>query len=521
MKLLKALSCLVGLLLLHSSQQAMADVSLPAVLGSHMVMQRDKPLPVWGWAAPGEEITVTLGKENEASTKADVWGKWQVKLKPMQSGGGPLKLVVAGKNTVELTDVLIGEVWVASGQSNMQLPVSQSNDAQKEIAAADFPKIRLFYVPRVPSGTPAFDVEADWTVCTPATATEFSAVAYFFGRELFQKLDVPIGLIHSSWGGTKIEPWIPPVGFASQKELKEDYDQIQAHRARYQVVLKRNLTFLRPWLAAAEKAAASGSEIPEPPSFPSHPLKSAGQPTGLYNGMVHPLIPFAIRGAIWYQGESNRGDGMEYYTKMKALIHGWRTVWKQGDFPFYYVQLAPYRYGGNNQQLPEIWEAQTKSLSIKNTGMAVTTDIGEFGDIHPKNKQDVGKRLSLWALAKTYGKKDVVYSGPLYESMEIDFDQVVITFKHAQGGLLSRDKKPLTWFTIAGADQRFVPANVKVDGNRVTLHATSVLKPKAVRFGWDQLANPNLVNKAGLPASPFRTDSWDTGQPAFRFRDEK
>ena len=492
---------------------ARADVTLPAVVGNHMVLQRDQPLPIWGWADPGEEVTVTFG-ENKATATADASGKWQIKFPAMQAGG-PLEMTIAGKNSIKLTNILMGEVWVGSGQSNMQWSVMASANAEQEIAAAKFPKIRLFSVPLVPSGAPARDVNARWVECSPATVGQFSAVLYFFGRELHTTLDVPIGLINTSWGGTRIEPWIPPAGFASQKTLKKELDNLQSTLKNYQAVLKANIKILRPWFDIAEKAAAAGEEIPDPPVLPGHPLNSNGALTGLYNGMVHPLVPYAIRGVIWYQGESNRGQGMYYHELMKGLIQGWRTVWGQGDFPFLFVQLAPFRYGGSETALPEIWEAQTATLAVPNTGMAVITDIANLGDIHPTNKQDVGKRLALWALARTYNKEKVAYSGPLYESMTVELDEARIKFKHAEGGLLSRDSKPLTWFSVAGADRKFHPASATISGDTVVVRSDKVMTPVAVRFGWNQLAEPNLINKAGLPASPFRTDDWNDSQPAF------
>lgn len=472
---------------------AYADVKLPAIFNSHMVLQQGKEIRIWGWAEPGESVTVYLDGEESGGAEAvafraqqkstaDRQGNWNVTFPKLKAGTKCQLMVKGANNTINLKDILMGEVWVCSGQSNMQWSVTQSKNPKEEIAAANYPKIRLFYVPRVPSGTPAKDVNAKWEVCSPKTIGRFSAVAYYFGRHLHKNLNVPIGLIHTSWGGTRIEPWTPPVGFETVKELKPILEQITKANAAY----------------AASKI---GGKKPV-----RHPLASNRQPTGLYNGMVHPLVPLSIRGAIWYQGESNRGDGLLYEKKMHALINGWRKVFKQGDFPFYYVQLAPYRYRGDETLLPKIWEAQTNVLKMKNTGMAVTVDIGNTRNIHPKNKQDVGKRLSLWALAKTYGKKDLVYSGPLYKSKKIEGAKIRISFDHTDGGLVSRDDKPLSWFEIAGSDGQFVKANAVIDGNTVVVSSPKVSEPKHVRFGWHQLAEPNLSNKAGLPASPFRTN---------------
>ena len=485
---------LAGLVLLMlAAMSARADVRLPKVFGSNMVLQRDIELPVWGWADAGEEVAVTLTGVR-VTTKAGSDGKWSLRL-PAMKAGGPHRMGVSGKNKIKLDNILVGEVWVCSGQSNMKWPVIKSNHSEQEIAAEKQPKIRLFHISRLAAIRPQDDVDARWQECLPKTISDFSAVGYFFGRSLHEKLGVPIGLIETAWGGTRIEPWTPPVGFRSVPKLK----------------------------ALAESVEAQSK----------NPNTQNGRqtPTHLYNGMAHPILPFAIRGAIWYQGESNLGEGMLYHEKMKALIRGWRSVWKQGEFPFYFVQLAPFRYGGSPSALPEIWEAQTATLTVPNTGMAVITDIGNLSNIHPQNKQDVGKRLALWTLAKTYGHKNLVYSGPLYRSMTVKGDTIRLTFHHAEGGLRSRDGKPLSHFQIAGKDGKFVHATADIQGastywkramqwykqagggrlsgnlffDTLIVHAQSVPKPTAVRFGWDQLAEPNLINKEGLPASPFRT----------------
>jgi sialate O-acetylesterase len=485
---------------------AQADVRLPSVIGDHMVLQQDKPLPIWGWADPGEDVTVTLGA-SKASAKADQRGAWRVTLAPVQASDNPVEMTIAGKNTVKVTDILIGEVWVGSGQSNMQWSVQAAKDSEKEIAAADYPNIRLFLVPLVPSGSPASDVNARWVVCTPETISSFSAVLYYFGRTLHSELKQPVGLIATSWGGTRIEPWIPPAGFASQPELKQALANLENSKRGYSELLETKIDELERWVHTARAAKAASTPIPAPPAIPNHPLNSNGAPTGLYNGMVHALVPLAIRGATWYQGESNVGMGMQYHVHMKALIAGWRRVWDQDDFPFLFVQLAPYSYGGNTTRLPEIWEAQTATLSVPNTGMAVIHDIGNTRNIHPTNKQEVGRRLALWALAKTYGHKDLEYSGPLFESIEVVIDDAELTFKHARG-LKSSDRKSLNWFTIAGKDKKFYPSEATISGDRVLVRSSKVSQPVAVRFAWHQLAEPNLVNAAGLPASPFRTDNW-------------
>ena len=457
-------------LVLAAATAADAAVKLPSIIGDNMVLQRDRKVPIWGWDDPGSTVTVTLGTA-EVSARADGEGRWLADL-PAMPAGGPHLLTVKGTSTVEIKNVLIGEVWLCSGQSNMEWPVAASDHAEQERAAADFPQIRHIKVPHTPADTPQPDVATGgWQVCSPQTVGDFTAVGYFFGRHLHQELNVPIGLIGSNWGGTRIEPWTPPEGFQHVPALKDIADNLA--------------------------------------SFPRK--NEQGQinhqtPLALYNGMIAPLVPYSMRGAIWYQGESNNGEGMLYHEKMKALIHGWRTLWNDPEMPFYYVQLAPYRYGGDGTRLAGIWEAQQATLSVPHTGMAVTVDIGNITDIHPRNKQDVGRRLALWALAKDYGRKDLVYSGPLYKAMRIDGDAIRISFDHVGGGLVSRDGKPLTHFTIAGSDGNFVPAQAEINGDVVVVHADEVKAPKAVRFAWHEEAVPNLSNKAGLPASPFRTD---------------
>jgi sialate O-acetylesterase len=424
---------------------ARADVTLPSVLGSHMVLQRDKPLPIWGWADAGEEVTVKLGAASK-STKADAKGNWKVTLPAMKADGKAHKLTVQGKNKIELDDVLIGEVWVGSGQSNMEWPLIATHGAKDAIADAKHPNIRLFHVPKKQEKAPAKDVKASWKECSPDNVKGFSAVLYYFGQRLHQELGVPVGLINSSWGGSAIEPWtVTP--------------------------------------------------------------KSSGR---MHNGMIAPLQPFAIRGVIWYQGESNVGNGVTYRDKKEALIKGWRGVWGE-DMPFYFVQIAPWS-GYRPGALPPLWEGQAAALKIPGTGMVVTTDlVDNIKDIHPRNKKDVGNRLALWALAKTYGKKGVVYSGPLFKSMTVEGSKARLRFAHVGKGLKARDGKELTEFEVAGEDGKFVPAKAVIDGQTVVVEAAGVAKPAQVRFGWHKLANPNLANQEGLPASPFQTRNWQGG----------
>ncbi|MFW6114110.1 MAG: sialate O-acetylesterase [bacterium] len=469
------LALFVALVLVAAPRPALAEVKLPSIFSDNMVLQRGKPVPVWGWDDPATEITVMLDGE-QATTTADEDGRWLVEL-PAQKSGGPVSVTVKGTDSVTLQNVLIGEVWLCSGQSNMEWPVSRVKNAEEEIAAADHSRVRHIKIPHVPAAEPQENVPSKgWEVCSPETVPSFTAVGFFFARHLQKQLDVPIGLIGSNWGGTRIEPWIPPTGFKQVPALKNIADQLDEYPAMKDGKVNHQ------------------------------------SPLALYNGMIHPLLPYAIRGAIWYQGESNNGEGMLYHEKMKALIAGWRTVWNNENMPFYYVQLAPFNYARNGKADPAalagIWEAQLATLKLPHTGMAVTVDIGNTGDIHPRNKQDVGKRLGLWALAKTYGHEDLVYSGPLYDSMEVEGSKIRVKFDHVDGGLVSQDGKPLTHFKIAGEDKEFVDAGAKIDGDTVVVSAEKVEDPVAVRYAWHEEAEPNLANKAGLPASPFRTDNW-------------
>ena len=442
---------------------ALSAVKLPAVIGDNMVLQRDMPVPIWGSADKGEDVTVTLAGQI-LSAKAGDDGRWKVVLAKL-SVGQPLEMTVKGSsgNTITLKNILVGEVWVCSGQSNMEMGIGMCNKAQEEIAAANYPEIRLFKVVKAKAAQPAVDAKGAWTPCTSQSVAAdgwggFSAAAYYFGRHLHKELKVPVGLIDTSWGGTPAEFW------TSRKVLEAD---------------------------------------------PAIKPLAAGESSCLYNGMIAPLIPYAIRGAIWYQGESNLSRAYQYRTLLPAMIANWRTDWGQGDFPFGIVQLAPFRYGGQNPaNWAELCEAQRMTLDRSpNTGMAVTVDIGDVKDIHPKNKQDVGRRLALWALAKSYGQ-NLVYSGPIYKSMTVEGNKIRLQFDHVGSGLIASDGKPLTYFTIAGVDQKFVPATAVIDGNSVVVSSDQVAQPAAVRFAWVDDTSPNFANKEGLPASPFRTDAW-------------
>ena len=505
------------------SPLASAEVRLPRVFGSHMVLQQEKPLVFWGWSDPNETIAVTLGSETRQA-KANERGEWKITL-PARKAGGPLALKVKGTSEVVFEDVLIGEVWLASGQSNMEMGIGSCRDGKEEIAAANHPDIRLFMVANRWTPEPQADLDAGkpgetkpegrWKVCSPETIAEggwggFSAAAYYFGRELQQQLRVPVGLIDATWGGTRIESWTPPEGFAAVPALQKENELVQLgdpRTVRHQQRLEQTLKETEQWLVAARQALTRQTVVPTMPTFPPEllPPHELQQATALYNGMIHPLQPFPLRGAIWYQGESNSSEGRLYTERMKALIAGWRQVWADDPLSFYYVQIAPYDYSGNGERIGEFWEAQAEAQSIPNTGMAVINDIGNLKDIHPANKQDVGRRLAAWALAKNYGKSDVIFSGPTFKAMNLEGDKLRITFNHVAGGLRSRDGKSLTCFEIIDSDEGgFVSAEARIDGASVVLSSPEVKHPVAMRFAWNMLAEPNLMNSAGLPAGAFR-----------------
>jgi len=493
---------------------ASAAVRLPQVFSSHMVLQQQKEVTLWGWAEPGESVTVELAGARQ-ETKANGQGEWRVGL-PAMKAGGPHVLSVSGTNTVKLDDVLVGEVWLCSGQSNMEMGMGMIRDAKEEIAAANDPEMRLLLVPRKVATLPQTDVDATWKACTSQTVAEagwggFSASAYFFGRELRRTLKVPVGLIESSWGGTRIEPWTPPEGFAGEPALKSIHESALLSDPRSPEHRKRLESFLGAvdaWSSSARKAMADKAVLPPMPAFPAElgVLTDPQQPTGLYNGMIHPLTPLSMRGILWYQGESNHNEGMLYVDKTRALVQGWRKAFQQEDLAYYYVQIAPYQYDNEDPTIvARFWEAQAAAMAIPNSGMVVTTDIGDVKDIHPANKQEVGRRLALWALAKTYKQPGIDPCGPVFKSMAQEGNKLRLRFDHAEGGLVSLDGKPLTWFEIIDAEKGgFVPATVELKGDSLLLSAESVTRPAAVRFAWSKLAEPNLSNKAGLPALPFR-----------------
>lgn len=636
-------STLVCLLLFVGAN---AKLKLPAIFNDNMVLQQRATDPVWGWADPGTTVKVrgSWPGAKTVSAKADASGKWELRVKT-PGAGGPFTLTIQGKETLVLHNIMIGEVWVCSGQSNMEMPVAGWGGApllnsRQEIQAARFPQIRLFTVKRDIALAPQQDCTGSWSECSPETVGSFSATAYFFGRELFRKLKVPIGLIHTSWGGTVAEAWTSDEalrklgGFTPQldkidsvkphlKDLMASYDQQLArwntesgqihteyakadfddrdwktmklpgfwetrgypdldgvvwYRRTVEVpaswagkpltlslgpIDDEDITFFneqkiggyeKPGFFAQDRvyeipagaARAGKNEISirvtdtggnggfggKPDQmrlylgadttqaiplagewkFKIGPIKPVTQfgsnpnlPTVLYNGMIAPIIPFGIRGAIWYQGEANVGRAAQYEELFPAMIADWRSRWQEGNFPFYFVQIAPYPYGGDLTQSAALRDAQRRSLVTPHTGMVVTLDIGNVKNIHPANKQEVGRRLSLWALANTYGKKGIVYSGPLYKGLKVEGNKAVVSFTHTDGGLIAKGGT-LDWFEIAGSDGRFVAGHAVISGNQIVVTATAVPHPTAVRYGWKDTAEPHLCNKAGLPASSFSSE---------------
>jgi sialate O-acetylesterase len=488
---------------------ARAAVKPHPLFSDNTVLQRELKVPVWGTADPGEKITVKV-QDQEVSGESDKDGKWMVRLNPMKAGG-PVEITIAGKDSmVVLKNVLIGDVWVCSGQSNMWWPIRLSGEPEKTAAEAKYDGIRLFTVPQKTSKTPLTDVNGSWSVCTPQSAKDFSAVAYHFGRHLHKELGIPIGLIHTSWGGTICEAWASKPALETHADFKEVDKLLTGYEERYAKTLPKYKDDLAKHKEMVEKAKAEGKTPPKAPVPPRKPEEDPNRPSVLYNAMINPIVPYGIRGAIWYQGESNASRAHQYRTLFPLMIKNWRDDWKQGDFPFLFVQLAPFMKIMKDPQesaWAELREAQILTTkALPNAGMAVITDAGDEKDIHPKAKDIVGTRLALAARALAYGQK-IEYSGPVYDRMKVEGDKVVLTFKHVGGGLVAKGG-PLTGFTIAGEDKKFVNAEAKIEGDTVVVSASGLAKPVAVRYGWANFPVVNLENKEGIPASPFRTDDF-------------
>jgi sialate O-acetylesterase len=439
-----------------------------------MVLQQQSEAPIWGKAKALSTIYIDCSwDDNKYITTADENGKWKIRVKTPKAGG-PYTIKV---NDQTIQNILIGEVWICSGQSNMQWSLNNTDNGEEEIKNANSSKIRLFYAARQLGDKPQDDCYGNWKECTPESAKSFSAVAYYYGKKLNKELNVPIGLIHTSWGGSTAQAWV------KEEVLREDSE----YDCYFETQKRKEL-----------------EAVPGVVPITQH------SPYRLYNAMIHPFIPYAMKGVIWYQGESNQSfcpnDPIRYEKLFPTLIESWRDEWQQGDFPFYYVQIAPFDWG-ITRVCAMVRDAQRKSLKVKNTGMAVTMDIGNPKDIHPRNKKDVGNRLALWALAKTYGQSDIVYSGPLYKSIKIEGKKARVSFDYVESGLMAKGGD-LTHFEIAGENKVFYPATAVIDDGTVVVKSDKVKKPVAVRYAFYNTDEPNLFNKEGLPASSFRTDNW-------------
>ena len=570
MKTRLLLATLCATLCVAAVARADSDVKPNQLFSDHMVLQNGMTVPVWGTAGPGERVTVKIaGQTKSVTTGAD--GKWMVKLNQLKSGG-PYTMSISGKKAHSplvinlVNDVLVGEVWLGSGQSNMVFNVSNTGhrpygllDEKQEIAAANYPQVRMFTVADTKSLTPLADPKGEWKVCSPETVADFSAIGYLFARDLNQALKQPVGIILSAYGASTAEAWVPREALAADPLLKPVLDGFDTREAAFKTRPPAPADAQSPPVAATPLAPtagigpaatmqAGGGALPGVrPAAPRRarggggdPVQDQHQPTVLYNGMINPVIPYAIRGAIWYQGESILGNpGIPLYAHvMETLVTTWRSLWGEGDFPFYAVQLAALKNNSNN---PRVREQQAEILSVKSTGLAVTVDIGDPGNVHPKNKEALCDRLSRIALANVYGKK-MEFSGPVYAGMKVEGDAIRISFTHAQGltthypaGLYDHvsapdpatgkvaaeipesNDGPLKWFQIAGADGKYVDAQATVDGSTVVVKSPDVPAPVSVRYAWDNYPyGANLYNAAGLPAVPFRTNKMDEPAPAPR-----
>ena len=499
--------------LLLLASPALADVRLPAIFSDHLVLQAGVNVPVWGWADAGEEVTLSLAGQR-VTTRTGADGRWKTNFPPMKAQAEALTLTVEGKNKLVVQDVLVGEVWLASGQSNMAFLFKRGEYPQAEASAANLPQIRMFTVRGQTAQKPQDDCQGEWVIASPATVQDFSAVAWFFGSDLHRSLGAPVGLINASWGGTDIAAWTSePVQRA-----------VPALQAQIETWNRKATTFdeaaakaahakrLAAWKQQVAKAKAAGKPAPRGPRAELHPDRDPNRPANLFNGMIAPLVPYALRGVIWYQGEHNCANVEKaslYATQLPLLVKDWRAQWDR-EIAFAWVQLPNFE---QTAPRPLVREAMLKSLSLPNTGMAVTIDVGEANDNHPKDKKSVGERLALWAKAKVYGVDLPAWSGPLPAGHEIRGSEVMLKFTHADAGLAARDGGALRGFVIAGADQQWLPAQARLEADTVIVSHPKITAPVAVRYAWSANPDANLINGAGLPASPFRTDDWPITAP--------
>ncbi len=506
------------ILLAAFALHAQAELKLPAIIGDNMVLQQKQANPLWGWDVPGTEVTVKFAGQTK-SAKAGADGKWTVTLDPVPANAKPATIAIKGSSAKELQNVLVGEVWICSGQSNMQMSVGGSWDADLETATAKYPNIRLISVPQVGTQEPQQDFKGEWAECSPQTVGGFSAVGFFFGRVLHQTLDVPVGLINNAWGGSAAEAWVRRDVLEKDprfKLLMTNTKNTEANlnnpgaRAKFEAALAQ-------WQKDAAAAKAAGKPFTtRAPGAPDGWLHGNARPGNIYNGVLLPTIGYGIKGAIWYQGESNAGRAFEYASLFPHMIQHWREEWKQGDFPFYWVQLADFMAEKTDAEQAtasswaELRESQTNTQNaIKNGGQAVIIDLGEANDIHPKNKRDVAERLARWALAKDYGVK-LPYRSPEFKSAEFAGGKAVVTLDTFGGSLRTVDVNDVKGFVICGEDKKWVWATAKIVGNdKVEVSAAGVAKPVAVRYAWADNPVCNLFSKDGLPVTPFRSDDFE------------
>ena len=494
---------MIGVVVALACLPARGEVKLPALFSDHMVLQQEMSAPVWGWADAGEEVAVSIDNES-ATTKANADGKWSLKLPPLKASG-PHTLTIKGKNSVTITDVLVGEVWLGSGQSNMAMTVNRANDYEKEQAASNLPNIRMFTVTSGAASEAQENCTGKWVVCSPDAVGTFSATLFFCGREIHKKLGVPVGLINSSVGGTPIESWVSEEAQSASPDLKKMIDDAKRQYAKFDAAAAtaRYEKDLAKWKEEAAKAKAAKQRPPQAPRDPVAIHKRKGNIGGLFNGKIAPLIPYGLRGALWYQGEGNaNGERADYYgTQLRLLVTDWRKRWGS-EFPMAWVQLPNFNSRGS---WPVVREQMLESLVLPKTGMAITIDIGDPKDIHPANKQDVGKRLAAWALATVYEQKGIASSGPLPAGHETKGREIAVRFKHTDGGLVAKGGE-LKGFEICGSDKAWKPASARIEGEQVFVTNADVAQPVAVRYAWKDNPDCNLYNGAGLPASPFRTE---------------
>ncbi len=517
------ISLLLGMLVLPVFVNA-SQLKMAAIFGNNMLLQRDMAAPVWGKATPGATVKVNIAGQTKIAIAAEN-GKWMLKLDPLKTGGPVTMTVESGNEKLIFTNVLVGDVWFCSGQSNMEWSVFKCGNGREETRMANYPEIRLFKVGRNAERVePAEDCKGEWKICSPGSVKNFSAVGYYFGRMLHKELKIPVGLIGSYWGGSFIQCWMPRSALESDPDFKpilerNDCDKI-SYKEKIQIYHERYSKWEKDYKEYWRKRGAlirakkkwNPKTLPEPkrpkmPYGPDNPMTCSM----LYNRMLLPVVPYGIKGVIWYQGESNNWRAYQYRKLQPAMIKSWRQAWGEGDFPFLIVQLANFRKPVTNpntsQCWPELREAQFMATKVPNTGIVTAIDIGEEKTIHPKNKQEVGRRLALTAMGTTYGKT-LVYSGPVYDKMKVEGNKIRIYFTHIHGGLVAKGGQ-LKHFAIAGKDRKFFWANAEIDGNTVLVWSDKVKEPVAVRYAWaDNPSSANLYNKEGFPAFPFRTDGW-------------